>query len=325
MFRSDRRSLLAGLAAAPLGLPAGASARSQAHARTVPSPTGGAPIAQADPALLRLADRWTFDGWAGPPVGVYSWVPPGAGRDVPVLLVLHGVNRDADRYFTQWLPVAAAHGIAIVVPEYDAVHFPRAINYNQGRIFDADGQLLAQDQWVFGTLDGLFTAFTGRTGLAAQTYQLFGHSAGSQFVHRALLAAPPQLVGRTVAANAGFYTWPALDRAWPHGLGGTPFGEAHLRAWLARDMVVQLGTADNDPQHRSLNREPPSMLQGAHRLARGDAFFEAGRDLAATRGWRFGWTRRYVDGVDHDNARMAPHAASLLYGPPRGQSGGRSG
>ena len=54
------------------------------------------------------------------------------------------------------------------------------------------------------------------------------------------------------------------------------------------------------------------MKQGPHRFARGNAFFEAARDYARSKGWAFGWSRRVVKGVAHSNANMAPRVADLV-------------
>jgi poly(3-hydroxybutyrate) depolymerase len=301
----SRRAVLAGASLLGVGGPA------IAQSVRVPPPP-------ADPEILRLADHWSFTDWTGPPVTMFSWTPANPRPDTPAIFVMHGVNRDGDRYFTEWQPVAAARGFALIAPQFDTKGFPGSRNYNLGRLKDENGVLRPRGEWAYSALDGMFSAWRTRAGVGTQRFHLFGHSAGAQFAHRALLAAPPRLLARTVSANAGFYTWPALDRAWPHGLANSPFGARALRTWLAADMTVLLGTADNDPDHFSLNREPASVAQGPHRLARGEAFFAAGRDLAAARGWRFGWKLAYAQGIGHDNARMAPFAADVLLAPAGG-------
>ncbi|HSH09072.1 MAG TPA: hypothetical protein VK995_01700, partial [Oceanipulchritudo sp.] len=109
-----------------------------------------------------------------------------------------------------------------------------------------------------------------------------------------------------------WYTFPDKTIPWPYGFGGTPFTEADFPAYLAANMVVQLGNADNDPAHDSLRRTPEAMHQGAHRLERGQAFFEAGKQAAAARHIDFNWRLQIVDGVEHDNKAMAPFAAQLM-------------
>jgi poly(3-hydroxybutyrate) depolymerase len=278
----------------------------------------GKATAQAEPDLQALATRWSFTDWAGPAVGMWTYTPDGVARSAPVIMVLHGVNRDADRYFAEWADLARTRGFSLIVPEFDRTGFPGAVNYNQGRVFaDETGRVVRpRGEWSFSVLDRLFAAWRRRQGASTQRFHLYGHSAGSQFVHRAMLASPPRRVARIVAANAGFYTFPATDRAWPFGVKDTPFGERDLRRWLMQPMQVLLGTADNDPAHRSLNRDPGAMEQGAHRLARGEAFFAAASALAARRAWRFGWSKSYAPGIDHNNGLMAPFAADLLLGKP---------
>ena len=49
---------------------------------------------------------------------------------------------------------------------------------------------------------------------------LWGHSAGGQFVHRALATQDSAQFEAAGAGNAGWYTMPTLDRPYPEGLGG---------------------------------------------------------------------------------------------------------
>jgi alpha-beta hydrolase superfamily lysophospholipase len=303
-----------------LGAAAGSLVAGPAAGQTAPEAPPQTALqadSQAASQALVQPSRWTFTGWDGPPVGMWTYRPAAAGPRAPVVMVCHGVNRDADRYFAEWAGLAQARGFCLIAPEFDRAGFPGADGYNQGGIYPQGSRAAVRPRalWTFSVLDRLFEAWRRREGGRTARYQLFGHSAGSQFVHRAVLASPPRRADRIVAANAGFYTFPTLERPWPFGLKDSPFGEADLRRWLAQPMTVLLGTADNDPQHRSLNRDPPALEQGPHRLARGEAFFEAGRAEAARRGWTFAWTRSYAPGIDHNNARMAPFAADILLAP----------
>lgn len=97
---------------------------------------------------------------------------------------------------------------------------------------------------------------------------------------------------------------------WLGGVGDA----AVLKAALARPLTVLLGEADTDTQHPELRRTPQAMAQGPYRLARGQAFFAAGREAAARLGVEFGWQLGTVPGVAHSNAGMAPRAAQALWG-----------
>src|SRR3546814_4271479 len=70
----------------------------------------------------------------------------------------------------------------------------------------------------------VFAAVKAREGLTAETYALYGHSGGAQFVHRYILAGGGPHMGRAVSANAGSYAMPDPAVAWPFGLRGLPAG-----------------------------------------------------------------------------------------------------
>ena len=270
------------------------------------------PAAPATPAMGAGNGTFTFDGWAGPPLEVWYHRPEAVAADTPILFVMHGVKRDADRYRDQWSALARQRGFILVVPAFDEERFPGARSYNLGNVFDESGKPVPREQRSFAALEPLFDTVRQMTGTQVTTYDLYGHSAGAQFVHRYLMYVPDARVDRAIAANAGWYTMPMRDVAFPYGLAGAGVDEAALRRALQRPMTILLGTADNDPQHENLRRTPEAQAQGPHRLARGESFVAAGRRAAADRGIAFGWMLRRVEGVVHDNAGMAGAAADLL-------------
>ena len=253
---------------------------------------------------LRMG-RFVFSDWPGPPLNVFYVEPDGAaGADGPVVIVMHGVNRNADEYAANWRALVREHGLRVYAPEFSDDAFPGAPYYNLGGL----GQ---EDPSAYSAIEPLFDAITAQRG-AAEGYYLFGHSAGSQFVHRALLFEElPRLV-TAYAANAGWYTLPDLTVAWPYGLEGAPVDEADMTAWLARPMIVLLGDQDTDAQASNLRRTPEAAAQGPHRYARGFYFAAQGLMRAQERDASFGWTVITVPGVAHDNAGMAIPTAALI-------------
>jgi hypothetical protein len=77
-------------------------------------------------------------------------------------------------------------------------------------------------------------------------------------------------------------------------------------------MVLLLGTADNDPGHKSLPSQPQAKAQGPHRLARGMGFFEAAKREAGP--GMLAWGCALAPDVGHDNGKMAPFALALATG-----------
>lgn len=237
-----------------------------------------------------------------------SWTP--AGR---VVVVMHGVNRDADRYRDEWRGLADQYGFLLVVPEFSQTKFPGDDGYNFGGMVDDQDKPLPRERWSFNVVDRVFADVRRLSGAERQAYSLYGHSAGAQFAHRFLLFAASPSVEMVVVANAGWYTLPVADEAFPYGLQGSPAGEADVRAFLARPLVLQLGEADTDSAHSSLRRTPEANRQGPHRFARGKNFMAVGEVEAKRLGVPLAWKLVTVPGVGHSNGQMAEHAARELF------------
>ncbi len=272
----------------------------------------------AVPAALASAgvQRFAVDDWGGAPIPVWLLRPAAAKADAPVMFVMHGVGRDADRYIAEWVEIATRAGIVIVVPEFTRAGFPDTLNYNFGAVFDDKGRLRPRRQWSYSAIDIIFDRVVARERLAAKSYVLFGHSAGAQFVHRFVLLGVGAKMSRAISANSGSYTWPTGPGRWPFGVAGLPDGLWQPGRALAAPMLMMQGTADNDPNHPSLPRQPEAMAQGPHRLARGMAFFAAAQDAARQAGVGFGWSCVLVPGIAHDNGGMAPYVVEMLKAGP---------
>ncbi|MBU8540132.1 alpha/beta hydrolase [Falsiroseomonas tokyonensis] len=235
-----------------------------------------------------------------------NWRPDGRA-----IIVLHGLRRDADRYLAEWAPQAEAANLLLVAPEFSRALFPTVASYNWGNVVSEDLRPNAPEAWTFGLIDRIWDAVRARTGAVRAGYTLFGHSAGAQFVHRYLLLAEASRAEAIITANAGSYTMPVRDVAFPFGLGGLDVPEARLQAAFARPVTVLLGADDADPRHPSLPRQPGAIAQGPHRLARGLNFYATARAEAWRLEMPFRWRLETVPGVGHDNGGMARRAAEI--------------
>ena len=156
--------------------------------------------------------------YSGKTIPVWYYLPEQARPDTPVLVVMHGVNRDADRYRDEWLPHARKYGLLLLVPEFSKESFPAEENYNQGNTLDSQKRPLPRKQWSFSFIEPIFDAAQKATGNRSPQYFLYGHSAGAQFVHRFLYFVPSARVATAVAANAGWWTLPDPTVDFPYGL-----------------------------------------------------------------------------------------------------------
>lgn len=249
---------------------------------------------------------------------VFVNVPPAGTKDRSILFVMHGLQRDADRYRDEWRTLSDRHGVVVLVPEFNATDFPQREAYNFGGVIDREGKVRPRREWHFQLIDQIFADFIQRSGSAVHQYDLYGHSAGAQFAHRFALLGGSARVRKVVVANAGSYSMPVFDRPFPWGLGGIGLDDGDVTRALAVEGVVMLGDRDIDPNHRSLPRDPQAMEQGANRFARGTTFFETLAAAARKRPSRLAWRKVVVPDIAHDNAGMAVAAADELYGQRKG-------
>jgi hypothetical protein len=255
-----------------------------------------------------------MSGGASRRITVWYHRPAEAGADAPVVFVMHGQARNGATYRKYWIPFAEERRFVLLVPEFSREEFPGDANYNLGTMTAADGTRNPEAQWGYTAIENIFDAVRKANGLSRPRYDIYGHSAGAQFVHRMVLFKPDARYRVAVAANAGWYTMPDSGVAYPYGLGGSGMAPAGLAPAFGRRLVVLLGDQDIDPAHRSLRRTPEALAQGEHRHARGHTFFERARHVAEKMKVPFAWTLHVVPGVVHSNARMAPRAAQFVGG-----------
>jgi pimeloyl-ACP methyl ester carboxylesterase len=166
--------------------------------------------------------------------------------------------------------------------------------------------------WTFSAIEYLFDEVISRTGSVRTEYVLYGHSAGSQFVHRFLYYMPQARVRRFIAANAGWYTLPDFDTAYPYGLQDAAIDKDQLKAAMQKDVVLLLGREDVDHTDPDLRNTPEARRQGTNRLARGMTMFSAAKTNAEKLGVDLKWRLEIVDNAGHVNAQMAAAAARFV-------------
>lgn len=268
-------------------------------------------IAWVSPASAAMI-QFKFDGWDGPEMRVFVSRSPGLAADRPVVFVMHGMKRNADEYREQWHELAMKHDFLLVVPEFTNDEFLGSRGYALGNREDEARRPLPPEQWSYAAIEPLFDDVRRRFSLDAKTYAIYGHSAGAQFVHRFLFYVPNARVSRAVLANAGWYMMPDFGIDYPYGLSGAGVPRERVEQVLAMPVTVLLGESDIDTGDPGLRRTPEALAQGAFRLERGRAFFEAAGAWSESNGSPFGWSLATVPDVGHRNALMAPAAVPFL-------------
>lgn len=277
-----------------------------------------ASAAALNPSLMTAAEggetgvfeRAEPSGATREPQQVYYHRPAGWKADGRIVMVLHGLDRNAAGYRNGWIASAERYGFLLICPEFARSKFPGSAWYNQGGLERTSDPAMRS----FAVPDRVFTDACARFGASAPRFSLYGHSAGSQFLHRMQLLAPSARVDATIAANAAYYTLPVFDSAYPYGLAGTGATEDQIARFLSWPLVLLLGEADTDPEHRTLVRNAEADKQGMHRFARGMNYLEVGKQEATRRGLTLAWRVATVPGAGHNNRHMAASAAAHLFG-----------
>jgi poly(3-hydroxybutyrate) depolymerase len=246
---------------------------------------------------------------SGREITVHLYRPAAYTADSPIVMVMHGRNRNGDGYRDYFVPDADRSGFLVVAPTFSEDQYPNPYGYNYAGMCDAQGKILPRRRWLFPVLEAVFDDVRARAGAKRDRFFLFGHSAGSQLVHRLVMFGWIDAIERAVAANAGAYLLPVHGEAFPFGLDGVTLGDEDLRRAFARPLTVQLGDRDVDPNDEHLPREPEAMRQGPYRFARGQTYFETAKREAARLGAPFQWKLAIAPGVAHSGENMAPFAA----------------
>ncbi|MDP2187221.1 MAG: hypothetical protein Q8J69_00930 [Sphingobacteriaceae bacterium] len=259
-----------------------------------------------------------YEPQADKQIRLFYYVPKAATATTPIVFIFHGAERNAMDYRNAIVSKADSYGFIAVVPEFSEAQFPGVSAYQIGNVYQNGDQpspatLLPESQWSLSLVEPMFAFVRNKTKNSTARYHFIGHSAGAQFVHRFLLFKPDAKYERGVVSAAGWYT--ATDAAvdFPYGLRASPLENAVLGPLFAKNICVQVGSADNNPNASSLRRDALSDTQGLHRLARAQYFYNKAEAFADSLGVPFSWQMKIVPGLNHNSAASVGHAADWLF------------
>ncbi len=251
------------------------------------------------------------------PITVFTYKPP-TYKNGPLLVVCHGVGRNAEEYRNFAITMAERFGAIVIAPLFDTQRFP-SVRYQRGGLTDKEGRAQPAERWTYAAIPKIVAHVRAQEGKTAASlpYYLIGHSAGGQFLVRLSAFLPGEAV-RIVAANPGSHLFPTRDQNFGYGFGGLPpelSSDDVMRRYLAAPLTFYLGTGDITPEH-SFDASPAGMKQGPNRLERGRACFAAAEKLARARGWAFNWRKVETPDIGHEAAFMfaAKEVDDALFG-----------
>ncbi|MCE7990527.1 MAG: hypothetical protein HEP71_01050 [Roseivirga sp.] len=247
-------------------------------------------------------------------IKVRTYKPEQWSNGQKIVFVMHGGGRNAKDYLRAWTRMADEHNLLIIAPEFASKFSDITTNdYQEGNLFTFFGTRNPREEWAYTVVENVFDHIKSANDISNEHYDIFGHSAGGQFVHRMLMLLPEARIETAVAANAGFYTFPDESLKFPYGLrhSGTE-SESQMQQAYQKKLIILLGELDNDPELGIFRTTEMAMQQGAHRLERGSRFYKANRDLVAKNKWIFNWEIDTVANVGHDYRKMSQNAITWL-------------
>ena len=256
-------------------------------------------------------DKFTFTSWNKPDLDVFYHLPKTIDNDTKILFVVHGNTRNADDYLNSWIRLTKDKNIAIFAPHFKRSSF---ISFNTLQMSTSSGKIRTDtDLYLHNSIDTLFEYIKAKFKLNDKLYDIYGHSAGAQFVHRYLLMSDNPSVNKAVAANAGWYTF--LNGAdFPYGVKNPPISltDSNVKKFLSTNLYILIGTNDIDVDS-SINKSKGAQKQGINRLQRAKNFFTYTESIVEQNNLEFKWKYQAVPGAPHSNKVMSKAAVLGLF------------
>ena len=269
------------------------------------------------------SNKLTFSLWSKPDIEIFYSLPMEVNEDTKVLFVIHGASRGAKSNFTKWYEYTKNKNIILIAPKFGRAAFP---SYN-ALVVDKKLAILKDCKYKFSyyclgpqnnpsnslsdSISLIFDYFRFRFDIQENSYRIYGHSGGSQFVHRYLLFGQDTRAEKAVMANAGWYTF-LKDINYPYGVKDMPISEDRLKWFLSLKGAVMLGDEDTNPNNGSLRNDKGTKEQGDNRFQRGIRYFERNVLIADSLDMPFRWRLQVIKNTAHDNSKMIQAAAPFL-------------
>lgn len=272
-------------------------------------------------------------------IRVYYHKPQNYQADSRVLLVIPGAGRNGDSYRDAWIEESEKYGVLILSPMYPEETYAfedyhlgglakeltlaKSISYlensNVAKLDETQFSLSLNkdpETWLFNDFDRIFSLSMSALNASQTTYDIFGHSAGGQILHRMAIFQTAGKADRILAANSGFYTLTDSSLNFPFGTKNMHQNKQFLAAAFQKKLVLFLGELDNENETGgTLLRSESVDKQGLHRLARGKFFFNQARDKALQDQLSFNWELKIIPQVGHNHREIGNAAGKFLYEP----------
>ena len=264
--------------------------------------------------MIGVIEYTNYEPLSNKPFNIHYYIPSTVNQTTaPILFIFPGTDRNADDYLETWITLADQKGVMVFAFEFSVNYYPMSTNYQTGFILDENGNLNNEDVWTFSVIEPVFDFIKTNLVNNTNSYNMFGHSAGGQFVHRFVQFKPNSRVNYAISANAGWYTVPDTSVDFPYGLKNTGISNEDLQNTYLKNLEIHLGQNDNNPNDPALRKTPEANIQGLHRLSRGRYFVNQSDSISQSLNFPSSWVKKELENVGHEQQKMAVFAAQEMY------------
>lgn len=253
----------------------------------------------------------TFAVWNNSDVELFYTLPEEINNQTQVLFIIHGGARDSEKYLDIWKKFTEDKNIILVAPEFKRADYE---DYEYLNISDDYGVLNKNlNEHLHNSLSIFFSFFKSKYNLEIDTYKLYGHSGGAQFVHRLLLFSDYDNVSSAVIAGAGSYTF-LNNENYPYGLKeSNHLSDKKIKRYLSQRVTFLIGNQDIKKFESSKkNNIQGKAMQGNNRFEVGINYFNNLITVSERQKIPLRWKFQIAKGVAHDNEKMSLLASKIL-------------
>ena len=270
------------------------------------------------PAEISIGSGMFIFSYNNMDIEVFYHVPPSYAASSKVVFAMHGGSRDAEGVRNNMIQKSIDYNFILIAPKFSSSNFSLGDGYNLGNVYvDGDNPstdtLNDENEWSFSIIEPLFDSVKSSLSIESEKYNLFGFSAGAQFVHRFIQFMPDARFNKVVAGAAGWYTVPNNSIPFPYGYQNSILISTNLNDLLSSDLHIQVGALDNNPNSAGLRHNEYADAQGLNRVTRAVHFFESGQNIADSNNYNFNWSLHIIQGVGHNLIPNAENACDLMF------------
>jgi len=113
---------------------------------------------------------------------------------------MHGASRTAENYLAAWQPFIKGRNVVAIAPKFTKELFPQYVTLMRAT---TEGELLNDPSlYLDNIIPIMFDVFKAKLGVKSNKYRVYGHSGGSQFVHRFLLLHGDSRIDKAVLGES---------------------------------------------------------------------------------------------------------------------------